>query len=51
MGAYIREDLVRTEMGAYIHGVPILMGCLLSRFYGIYIGKCFASEAGKSSVI
>ena len=21
MGAYIREDLVRTEMGAYIHGV------------------------------
>ena len=30
MGAYIREDLVRTEMGAYIHGVP------LSQFYGNY---------------
>ena len=30
MGAYIRKDLVRTEMGAYIHGVHIFMGCLLS---------------------
>ena len=24
MGAYIREELVRMEMGAYIHGVPIV---------------------------
>ena len=30
MGAYIYEELVRTEMGAYIHGVPVFKGCLLS---------------------
>ena len=26
MGAYIHEELVRTEMGAYIHGVLISIG-------------------------
>ena len=25
MGAYIREVLVRTEMCAYIHGVPVVI--------------------------
>ena len=28
-GAYIREDLVRTEMGAYIHGGPIIQYVIL----------------------
>ena len=26
IGAYVRKVLVRTEMGAYIHGVPIFKG-------------------------
>ena len=38
MGAYKRDVVVVIKMGAYIHGVLILCGCLLSRFYGIYIG-------------
>ena len=29
---YICVELVRTEMGAYFHGVPIFKGCL---FYGM----------------
>ena len=32
MGAYKRDVVV--IMGAYIHAVLILCGCLLSRFYG-----------------
>ena len=35
MGAYKRNVFVVIKMGAYIHGVLILCGCLLSRFYGI----------------
>ena len=35
MGAYKRDVVVVIKMGAYIHGVLILCGCLLSRFYGI----------------
>ena len=35
MGAYKRDVVVITKMGAYIHGVHIFYGCLLSRFYGI----------------
>ena len=31
MGAYKRNVI---KMGAYIHGVLILCGCSLSRFYG-----------------
>ena len=34
MGAYKRNVVVVIKMGAYIHGVLILCGCLLSRFYG-----------------
>ncbi len=34
-GAYTREALHAGEVGAYIHGVLILYGCLLSRVYGI----------------
>ena len=34
MGAY-KRDVVVIKMGAYIHGVLILCGCLLSQFYGI----------------
>ena len=34
MGAYKRDVVVVIKMGAYIHGVLILCGCLLSRFYG-----------------
>ena len=35
MGAYKRDVVVVIRMGAYIHGVLILCGCLLSRFYGM----------------
>ena len=35
MGAYKRDVVVVIKMGAYIHGVLILCGCLLSRFYGV----------------
>ena len=35
IGAYKRDVVVVIKMGAYIHGVLILCGCLLSRFYGI----------------
>ena len=35
MGAYKRDVVVVIKMGAYIHGVLILCGCFLSRFYGI----------------
>ena len=34
MGAYKRNVVVVIKMDAYIHGVFILCGCLLSRFYG-----------------
>ena len=34
MGAYRRDVVVVMKIGAYIHGVLILCGCLLSRFYG-----------------
>ena len=34
MGAYERNVVVVIKMGAYIHGVLILCGCLLSQFYG-----------------
>ena len=36
MGAYKHDVVVVIKMGAYIHGVLILCGCLLSRFYGIH---------------
>ena len=35
MGTYKCDVVVVIKMGAYIHGVLILCGCLLSRFYGI----------------
>ena len=35
MGAYKHDEVVIIKMGAYIHGVLILCGCLLSRFYGM----------------
>ena len=34
MGAYKCDVVVVIKMGAYIHGLLILYGCLLSRFYG-----------------
>ena len=34
MGAYKCDVVVVIKMGAYIHGVLIFCGCLLSRFYG-----------------
>ena len=34
VGAYKRDVVAVIKMGAYIHGVLILCGCLLSRFYG-----------------
>ena len=34
MGAYKRDVVVVIKMGAYIHEVLILCGCLLSPFYG-----------------
>ena len=33
IGAYKRNGVAEIKMGAYIHGVLILCGCLLSRFY------------------
>ena len=39
MGAYKRDVVVVIKMGAYIHGVLILCGYLLSRFYGIIITR------------
>ena len=39
MGAYKRDVVVVIKMGAYIHGVLILCGCLLSRFYGSLCAK------------
>ena len=39
MGAYKDNVVVVIKMGAYIHGVLTLCGCLLSRFYGIFIHK------------
>ena len=35
IGAYKRDVVVVIKMGAHNHGVLILCGCLLSRFYGI----------------
>ena len=35
MGVYKHNVVVVIKMGAYIHGVLILCGCLLSQFYGI----------------
>ena len=36
MGAYKRNVVVVIKLGAYIHGVLILSGCLLSRFYSTH---------------
>ena len=35
MGAYKHDVVVVIKMSAYIHGVLILSGCLLSQFYGM----------------
>ena len=35
VGAYKHDVVVVIKMGAYLHGVLILCGCLLSRFYGV----------------
>ena len=37
MDAYKCDVIVLIKIGAYIHGVLILCGCLLSRHYGIPI--------------
>ena len=37
MGAYKRDVVVTIKMGACIHGVLILCGCLLSRFCGVTV--------------
>ena len=34
MGAYKRDVVVVIKIGAYIHGAPILCGCLLSGIPG-----------------
>ena len=44
MGAYKRDVVVVTKIGAYIHRVLILCGCLLSQFYGIYSLLFFAGH-------
>ena len=38
MGAYERNVVVVIKVGAYVHWVLILCGCLLSRFYGMFVG-------------
>ena len=35
-GAYKRDVVVVIKTGAYIYGVLILCGCLLSQFYSIF---------------
>ena len=35
-GAYKHDVVVVIKMGAYIQGVLILCGCLLSQFYGMW---------------
>ena len=46
MGAYKRDVVPEIKMGAYIHGVLILCGCL-SRFYSILVAlslvQCFTA--------
>ena len=37
MGAYKHDVVVEIKVSAYIHGVHILCGCSLSRFYGSLI--------------
>ena len=37
MGSYKRDVVVVIKMGGYIHGVLVLCGCLLSRFYGMAV--------------
>ena len=39
MGACKRDVVIVIKMGAYVHGVLIFYGCLLSRFYGIFIAE------------
>ena len=39
MGVYKHNVVVVIKMGAYIHGVLILCGCLLFRFYGSVLDK------------
>ena len=45
MGAYKRDVVVVIKMGAYIHGVLIFYGCLLSRFYGISLAHIIMQTA------
>ena len=49
MGAYKRDVVVVIKMGAYIHGVLILCGCLL---YGItcYLGTTTIEEIWETSL-
>ena len=42
--------LVRTEMGAYIHGVTIFKECLLSRFYSILANLSLAVNVGNNDI-
>ena len=39
IGAYERDVVVVTKMGAYIYGVLIFYGCLSSQFYSIMNSK------------
>ena len=45
VGAYKRDVVVVIKMGAYVHGVLIFYGCLLSRFHSKYefISVCYAA--------
>ena len=42
--------VVVIEMGAYIHGVLILCGCLLSQFYGM-LSTFSAKYVGHASIV
>ena len=50
MGAYKRDLVVVIEMGAYIHGVLTLCGCLLSQFYGM-LNTFSAKYVGHASIV
>ena len=48
MGAYKCNVVVVIKMDAYIHGVLILCGCLLSQCYGMHAWKVCSLEPMKS---
>ena len=51
VGAYECDVVVVIKMGAYIHGVLILCGWLLSRLYGTINYSCLVLQAHSTSAV